>query len=59
MIKSYDEEYLSLLQNRDTNERYNKLSIILADTYELTKQVIAYRLHYNSAYGGGDPIIIN
>ena len=33
---------------------------MLADTYELTKQVIAYRAHFDSASGtGSDPLLVN
>jgi hypothetical protein len=33
----YETDYLAALQDRDQDERYSHLSIILQDTYELTK----------------------
>ena len=44
--------YLTLVQERDTQERYSNLSIILSDTYELTKQLIALRVHLNQQSDG-------
>lgn len=59
-MKSQDTQYLALLQDRDAQERYSHLSIILADTYELTRQVITYRQHFSNpaVAGTANPLIL-
>jgi len=53
-------QYLALVHDRDQHERYSHLAIILADTYELTKQVIVYRAHFDSSSEtGSNPLIVN
>lgn len=57
---SLEADYISLIQDRDQHERYSHLAIILADTYELTKQVMFYRAHFlSSNESGTNPLLVN
>lgn len=43
-----DTLYLDAMQDRDMEERYSNLALMLADTYSLTQQVMQYQEHFNS-----------